>query len=86
MHSNAIEIRSPAVSNMSISRLPGALATSLARRTRSSVVLPIADTTAITSFQTPRTGDVIGDGTNPVGSRDGRPADFWTISTVLPAE
>ena len=50
MHSSAIEIRSPAVSSMSISRPPGALgATSLARRTRSSVVLPIAETTTTTS-------------------------------------
>ena len=50
MHSSAIEIRSPAVSSMSISRPAGRGDTSWASRTRSSVVLPIADTTTTTSL------------------------------------
>ena len=49
MHSNAIEMRSPEVSSMSISRALGSLETSWARRSRSSVVLPMADTTTTTS-------------------------------------
>ena len=48
MQSSAIEIRSPAVSSMSISRPCGWWETSWARRTRSSVVLPIAETTTTT--------------------------------------
>ena len=49
MHSSAIEMRSPEVSSMSISRAVGSLETSWARRSRSSVVLPMADTTTTTS-------------------------------------
>ena len=48
MQSSAIEIRSPAVSSMSSSRPCGSWDTSWASRTRSSVVLPIAETTTIT--------------------------------------
>ena len=86
MHSSAIEIRSPAVSSMSISRPPGALATSLASRTRSSVVFPIAETTAITSSPAaPGTGDVVGDGADPVRDRaTDVPPNFWTTNTVTP--
>ncbi len=49
MQRSAIEIRSPAVSSMSISRPLGTFETSWARRSRSSVVLPIAETTTTTS-------------------------------------
>ena len=50
MHSSAAEMRSPEVSSMSISRAEGSPATSWARRSRSSVVLPMADTTTTTSL------------------------------------
>ena len=50
MHSRAMEMRSPAVSSMSISRPAGAWHTSFARRMRSSVVLPMALTTTTTSW------------------------------------
>src|SRR5262245_19239030 len=50
MHRSAIEIRSPEVRSMSISRALGWAATSCARRSRSSVVLPIGQTTTTTSF------------------------------------
>ena len=43
-------MRSPDVSSMSISRPAGSAATSWASRSRSSVVLPIADTTTTTSL------------------------------------
>ncbi len=49
MQSSAIEMRSPEVSSMSISRAVGWLETSWARRSRSSVVLPMAETTTTTS-------------------------------------
>ncbi len=49
MHSSDIEIRSPAVSSMSISRAAGTCETPCASCSRSSVVLPIADTTTTTS-------------------------------------
>ena len=48
MASRAIEIRSPAVSNMSISRAGGDALTWSASAIRSSVVEPIAETTTIT--------------------------------------
>src|SRR4029077_19947333 len=47
---SALEIRSPAVSSMSISRAGGTGQTCLARSSRSSVVSPIAETTTTTSF------------------------------------
>ena len=50
MHSRAMEMRSPAVSNMSISRPLGSGHTSWAKRMRSSVVLPMALTTTTTSW------------------------------------
>ena len=49
MHKSAIEMRSPEVSSMSISRAVGSRDTSWASRSRSSVVLPIAETTTTTS-------------------------------------
>ena len=49
MQSSAIEMRSPEVSSMSISRAVGSPETSWARRSRSSVVLPMAETTTTTS-------------------------------------
>src|SRR5688572_28958984 len=48
--SSDIEIRSPAVRRMSISRLGGNGLISAARSRRSSVVSPIAETTTTTSF------------------------------------
>ena len=50
MATSALEIRSPAVSSMSISRGGGAGETCSARSSRSSVVSPIADTTTTTSL------------------------------------
>src|SRR6478736_3996106 len=50
MATSALEIRSPAVSSMSISRAGGAGHTCLARSSRSSVVSPIAETTTTTSW------------------------------------
>jgi len=47
---SALEIRSPAVSSMSISRGGGAGDTCWARSSRSSVVSPIAETTTTTSL------------------------------------
>ena len=47
---SALEIRSPAVSSMSISRAGGAGHTCLARSSRSSVVSPMAETTTTTSL------------------------------------
>lgn len=47
---SALEIRSPAVSSMSISRGGGAGDTWRARSSRSSVVSPIAETTTTTSL------------------------------------
>ena len=68
MHSSAIEMRSPDVSSMSISRAAGCCDTSWARRSRSSVVLPIADTTTTTSSPARRVrDDVLGDGPDAVG-------------------
>ena len=49
MHNSDIEIRSPVVSSMSISRPCGLLDTCRASSTKLSVALPIADTTATTS-------------------------------------
>ena len=49
MATSAIEIRSPAVSSMSISRAGGNGETPVARSTRSSVVSPIAETATTTS-------------------------------------
>src|SRR5215211_5950868 len=49
MHNSDMEIRSPAVSSMSISRAAGTCDTPCASRSRSSVVLPIAETTTTTS-------------------------------------
>ena len=46
---SAIEMRSPAVSSMSISRAGGSGETPLARSSRSSVVSPMADTATTTS-------------------------------------
>ena len=70
MHSSAMEIRSPEVSSMSISRADG-LRDSLAWRSRSSVVLPMADdddhdvVTAASGAH-----DVLGDGTDSIGVGD----------------
>ena len=50
MQSSAMEMRSPEVRSMSISRAVGASATSWASRSSSSVVLPIAETTTTTSL------------------------------------
>ena len=50
MQSSAMEIRSPEVRSMSISRALGSLETSWASRSRSSVVLPMAETTTTTSL------------------------------------
>ena len=49
MATSAIEMRSPAVSSMSISRAGGSGETPLARSSRSSVVSPMADTATTTS-------------------------------------
>ena len=77
MHSSAIEMRSPAVSSMSISRPSGCSATSWARRTRSSVVLPIAETTTTTVVAGPAgAGDVVGDGPDAIGVGDRRAAEL----------
>ena len=50
MHSNAIDLRSPAVSSMSISRPGWTDETWFARAMSSSVSLPIALTTTMTSL------------------------------------
>ena len=82
MHSSAIEMRSPAVSSMSISRPPGWSATSWARRTRSSVVLPIAETTTTTSSPARRVrDDVIGDGPDAIGVGDRGAAELLNEET-----
>ena len=77
MHSSAIEMRSPVVSSMSISRPGWVLDTSLASLMRLSVVLPIAlghdhDIVAVASGES----DVLGDGTHAVGVGDGGAAVF----------
>ena len=61
---SALEIRSPAVSSMSISRGGGAGDTCSARSSRSSVVSPMAETTTTTSLpslcvRTIRSGDLL---------------------------
>ena len=50
MHTNAMEMRSPVVSNMSISRAGWVDDTSLANLMRLSVDLPMAETTTTTSL------------------------------------
>ena len=50
MHSRAMEMRSPALMSMSSSRRWGSGETSWARRSRLSVVLPMALTTTTTSW------------------------------------
>ncbi len=71
MQSSAIEMRSPAVRSMSSSRPCGSWATSWASRTRSSVVLPIAETTTIDLVALAMgPDDVLRDGPDPVGIRD----------------
>ena len=63
-----MEIRSPAVSSMSISRSAGAAETSWARRSSSSVVRPIAETTTTTSWPgMSGLDDVVGDGLDAIG-------------------
>ena len=71
MHSRDMEMRSPALSSMSTSRGGWVRLTSSARRTRSSVVLPMALTTATTSSPSRRgPRHVVGDGADPVGVAD----------------
>ncbi len=85
MQSNAIEIRSPDVSSMSISRAVGLLDTSLARRSRSSVVLPIAETTTTTSSP-PRRVRTMCSATARIrsGSATEVPPNFWTSRLTAP--
>ena len=71
MHSSAIDLRSPAVSSMSISRPGWTDETWFARAMSSSVSLPIAldhddDVVALAM----RAGDVLGDGSDAVGVGD----------------
>ena len=87
MQSSAIEIRSPAVRSMSSSRPCGSWATSWASRTRSSVVLPIAETTTIDLVALAMgPDDVVGDGPDPIRVRDRGPAvlldDDWHATRV----
>ena len=79
MHSSAMEIRSPAVSSMSISRSAGEAEISWARRTRSSVVLPMAETTTTTSSP-PRRVATTCSATARMrsGSATEEPPNFWT--------
>ncbi len=74
-----MEIRSPAVSSMSISRSAGDSEISWARRTRSSVVLPMADTTTTTSSP-PRRVATTCSATARMrsGSATDEPPNFWT--------
>ena len=82
MHSSDIEMRSPAVSSMSISRPPGCLVTSLASRIRSSVVLPIAETTTTTSFPARRVRATwSATARMRSGSATDVPPNFWTTIT-----
>ena len=79
MHRSEIEIRSPLVSSMSSSRAAGASDTSWARRSRSSVVLPIADTTTTTSWPSLRVR-TMWSATARIrsGSATDVPPNFWT--------
>ncbi len=71
MTSRAMEIRSPVLTSMSYSRGGWVALTELARWMRSSVVLPMALTTATTSDALPPCpGDVVGHGPDPVGVAD----------------
>ena len=77
MHSRAVALRSPAVMSMSISRPGRTLDTSPARRSSSSVSLPMALTTTTTS--SPRRwvrGDVVGDLADALGVGDGGAAEL----------
>ena len=67
---SALEMRSPAVSSMSISRAGGAGQTCLARSSRSSVVSPMAETTTTTSLPCLLgLDDALGDAADPFGVR-----------------
>ena len=67
---SALEMRSPEVSSMSISRAGGAGHTCLARSSRSSVVSPIAETTTTTSLPgLLGLDDALGDAADPLGVR-----------------
>ena len=59
MATSAIEIRSPAVSSMSISRPGGSGVTCWARSSSSSVVSPMADTTTQTSLPALRVSTIL---------------------------
>ena len=66
-----MEIRSPVLTSMSYSRGGWVALTESARWIRSSVVLPMALTTATTSEPcAARPGDVVGHGTDPIGVAD----------------
>ena len=77
MVSSAIEMRSPAVSSMSISRPPGCAATSCARRTRSSVCLAHRrDDDHHVVAGSAGAHDVVGHRLDAVGVGDRRPAEL----------
>ena len=76
MQSNDIEIRSPDVRSMSSSRPDGCEVTSVASRSRSSVVLPMAldHHDLVTLVRRPH--DVLGHGADAIGVGDGRAAEL----------
>ena len=77
MTSSDMEIRSPVLTSMSYSRGGWVALTESARWIRSSVVLPMALTTATTSDALAACpGDVVGHGTDPVGVADRGAAEF----------
>ncbi len=78
-----MEIRSPAVSSMSISRPAGRLDTSPARRMSSSVVLPMADTTTTTSLPCRRVRATwSATARMRSGSATEVPPNFWTTRAI----
>ena len=87
MHSSDIEMRSPALTSMSYSRGGWAALTSSASRMRSSVVFPMALTTATTASPGPRRpGDVIGHGPDAIGVADRGPAELLDEQRPCPSD
>ncbi len=80
MASSAIEMRSPVVSSMSISRASGIGVTSCARSTSSSVVSPIAETATTTSLPALRVSTMrLATRLMLSASATLEPPYFWTI-------
>ena len=78
---SAIEMRSPAVSSMSISRAGGSGLTAEARVINSSVVFPIADTTTTTSWPPALVAQILSATAEILsGEATELPPYFWTMS------